>query len=245
MRHAEEPITLIVGVSPTGTGAAIARRLAHAGHHLVLGSRRIKPLVPFQEELQEHAKSVRLMRADATTPRHIRHLLDDILVHNGRLDNFVYTPGRPITGPFLETPIEALDVQFQENVRAPWQWMQSVVPVMAEHDGGTLVFLSASAGDRGAPHLSAYSAAKHALHGLVEAVAAEFGDKNVRPVSLVIDGPLEREEQAEEPPLGEAKTPRIHLSELAESVLYLIEQEPPAMSTEHWLTPHESRTDRR
>lgn len=240
MRHAEEPITLIVGVSPTGTGAAIARRLARAGHHLVLGARRIRPLAPLQEELQEQAESVRLLRCDATKPRHIRHLLDDILVHNGRLDNFVYTPGRPITGPFLETPIEALDVQFQENVRAPWQWMQSVVPVMQEHGGGTLVFLSATAGDRGAAHLSAYSAAKHALHGLVESIAAEFGESLVRPVSLVIDGQLERDEEAQEPPLAAGKTHPIKLSELADAVLFLIEQDAPAMSTEHWLTPRTS-----
>jgi NAD(P)-dependent dehydrogenase (short-subunit alcohol dehydrogenase family) len=237
MRHAEEPITLIVGVSPTGVGATIAHRLAGEHHHLVLGSRRTKQLGGLQQTLMEKAGSVRLLRCDATRPRHVRHLIDDILVHYGRLDNFVFTPGRPITGPFLETPIEALDVQFQENVRAPWLWMQSIIPVMQEHGGGTLVLLSAASGHEGAPHLSAYSASKHALHGLVESVASEFQQELIKPVALVIDGELERSGKAEEPPLGEQSAPQISLDQVAEAVSTIINQDALAIGTQYWLTP--------
>lgn len=237
MRHAEEPISLIVGVSPTGVGAVIARRLAKEGHHLVLASRRHKELGPLQAALQEQAGSVRVMRVDATRPRHIRHLVDDILVHNGRVDNFVYTPGRPLTGPFLETPVEALDIQLEENVRTPWHWMQSLVPVMREHGGGTLIFLSATAGDQGMPHLSAYSAAKHALHGLIEAVAMEHEEAFIKPVALVIDGELERVEKAHEPPLTIERVRPVRLEQVAEGVLYLINQDALAMGTEHRITP--------
>lgn len=237
MRHAEEPITLIVGVSPTGVGAAIARRLAQEGHHLVLASRRAKELGPLEAELREQAGSVRVMRCDATKRRHCSHLIDDILVHNGRLDNFVYTPGRPMVGPFLETPIEALDVQLEENLRTPWRWLQNVLPVMREHGGGTIVFLSAGTGNRGAPHLGAFSAAKHALHGLLETVAREHERESVQTVALVIDGDLERDKKAEEPPLTHGNEATVRLSAVADAVAEIINEDAPAMNTEYWLGP--------
>ncbi len=239
MRHAEEPISLIVGVSPTGVGAAIARRLAREQHHLILASRRPKELTALQAELAAHAGSIRVVRGDATRHRHARHIVDDILVHNGRVDNLVYTPGRAITGPFLETPQQALDVQLEENIRTPWQWMQTVVPVMRDNGGGTLVFLSATAGSRGLGHLSAYSAAKHGLHGLVEAVGHEHHHEFVQPVCLVINGELELEAPGE-PPLFKNPLKQISLQRVADEVLFLINQDAYAMGPEHWLSPKES-----
>lgn len=242
MRHAEEPISLIVGVSPTGVGAAIARRLAREHHHLILASRRPKELGALQAELEPRAASIRVLRADASRHRHARHIVDDILVHNGRVDNLVYTPGRAIMGPFLETPQQALDVQIEENLRTPWHWMQSVIPVMRDNGGGTLVFLSATAGSRGLAHFSAYSAAKHGLHGLVEAVGQEHHQQLVQPVCLVINGELEREGPSE-PPLFKNPLKQISLQRVAEEVLFLINQDAFAMGPEHWLSPSAGEDD--
>jgi hypothetical protein len=38
----------------------------------------------------------------------------------------------PIVGPFLETPPVALTTQLEDNLIAPWHWMQALVRVM--HD---------------------------------------------------------------------------------------------------------------
>lgn len=238
MRHADEPISLIVGVSPAGVGAAIARRLAREGHHLILASRRPKELRELLDELEPFAGSVRVLRGDATRHRHARHIVDDILVHYGRVDNLVYTPGRAIMGPFLETPAQALEVQIEENVRSPWHWMQAVVPVMRDNGGGTLVFLSATAGSRGLARFSAYSAAKHGLHGLVESVGQEYHTELVQPVCLVINGELEREAPTE-PPMFKNPLKQVSLRRVADEVLFLINQDAFAMGPEHWLTPSE------
>ncbi len=57
-------------------------------------------------------------------------------------------------------------------------------------DDGSLVNVVSSAGTRGAPGMSAYSAAKHAVVGLTRTAAIDFAARGIR-VNAVAPGPIE------------------------------------------------------
>lgn len=237
VRHAQEPITLLVGVSPGGVGAEVARRLAREGHHLILATRRQREMASLQDELEGVARSVRVLKVDATRERHINHAVDDVLIQYGRVDNLVYTPGRAIVGPFLETPLVAVNTQLEDNLVAPWLWMQALVRVMRQHSGGRLIFLSAAAGRRGHAGMSGFSAAKHALSGLVEAVAREHRGEGIQPVALVLNGVLDQPANRERMPNKEDWGDTISMAGVCDAVVYLMNQDERAMTHELWLTP--------
>ncbi|MBW3581934.1 MAG: SDR family oxidoreductase [Euryarchaeota archaeon] len=241
MRHAEEPVTLIIGASGQGIGPAVAERLAHDGHRLFLVGRSATALEALAERVKDVAPSVWLHPGDATKPRIIRHVVDDVLLHYGRLDNLVYTPSASSFGPFLEESPKDLEEHLKVSVEAPWLWMQTAIPQMLASNGGRLIFMNATAGKRGFADMAAFSAAKHALHGLVEAVAREHRRAGIQPVSLILDGMLDHAGMRERFPDKEDWSDTISMEAVAGAVSYLCRQDVRGMSHELWLTPSNER----
>ena len=77
-----------------------------------------------------------------------------------------------------ETTDEDWDFQFRVNTFGVFNCLRSLVPVM--EDGGAIVVIDSMAGLRGAPLLSAYSASKFAVTGLIEAATPEFANRGIR-----------------------------------------------------------------
>jgi 3alpha(or 20beta)-hydroxysteroid dehydrogenase len=72
------------------------------------------------------------------------------------------------------------------NQNAVFFGMQSVLPTMLEHGGGSIVNISSIAGlvaVVGCPQL-AYVGSKFAVRGMTKHVAVEYGDKNIRVNSI-------------------------------------------------------------
>jgi NAD(P)-dependent dehydrogenase (short-subunit alcohol dehydrogenase family) len=57
---------------------------------------------------------------------------------------------------------------------APFQYLRAAVPAMKEAKFGRIIVIASSAGLIGEPNVSAYTAAKHGVIGLVRAAAAEL-----------------------------------------------------------------------
>jgi 3-hydroxybutyrate dehydrogenase len=68
-----------------------------------------------------------------------------------------------------------MDVNFMGVVHA----MQAVLPAMRDRPYGRIVVIASTAGLKGYPYVSAYSAAKHAVVGLVRSVALELAATRV------------------------------------------------------------------
>jgi 3-hydroxybutyrate dehydrogenase len=68
-----------------------------------------------------------------------------------------------------------MDVNFMGVVHA----MQAVLPAMRDRPYGRIVVIASTAGLKGYPYVSAYSAAKHAVVGLVRSLALELAGTRV------------------------------------------------------------------
>ena len=95
------------------------------------------------------------------------------------IDILVANAGAAESAPFLKSDAalfgRMLDVNFMGVVHAA----QAVLPAMVARRHGRIVAVASTAGLKGYGYVSAYSAAKHAVIGLVRSVALEVANKGV------------------------------------------------------------------
>lgn len=103
----------------------------------------------------------------------------------GTLDVLVNNAGVAYAGSFLETPPEMRELQIDVNLRGVVNGMGAVLPGMTARGRGHVVNVASLAGKLATPNAAIYTAAKHAVVGLTEAVRAEIHDSGVR-VSAVL-----------------------------------------------------------
>ncbi len=87
--------------------------------------------------------------------------------------------GQPSSAPFAKSDAalfqRMMDVNFMGVVYA----VQAVLPAMKERRYGRVVAVASTAGLKGYAYVSAYSAAKHAVVGLVRSLALELANAGV------------------------------------------------------------------
>src|SRR3546814_15202738 len=77
--------------------------------------------------------------------------------------------------------------------------MRHEIPAIVDSGGGSIVNCASTAGLRGAPTVSAYTAAQHGVVGLTRVAAKEYGRAGVR-VTAICPGPVDT--QTFHPPLS-------------------------------------------
>ncbi|HYD54602.1 MAG TPA: SDR family oxidoreductase [Gemmatimonadaceae bacterium] len=156
-------VTVITGASG-GIGAALARRLGHAGHRLVLGARRADALQEVAESITSTAIAV---PTDVTVRAEVDALGRAALERFGRVDVWVNNAGRGLTAPVLALTDAQLDDMVTVNVKSALYGMQTIVPHFVERGEGHLINVSSFLARAPIASVrSAYSAAKAMLNSL-------------------------------------------------------------------------------
>jgi SDR family mycofactocin-dependent oxidoreductase len=110
------------------------------------------------------------------------------MVHFGRLDAVVAAAGVVVGGlPQWETPDQHLRTLIDVNVLGVWNTATATIPTMLaspERSGCRFVALASAAGERGLPHLTGYTASKHAVIGIVRGLAADLVGTGVTAVAI-------------------------------------------------------------
>lgn len=113
---------------------------------------------------------------DVRARSEVQAAVDLALATWGRLDVAVAAAAVVAGGrPLWED--DSLDLLWDVDVRGVWHTAAAAVPAMlagADPGGCRFVALASAAGDRGLFHLAAYTAAKHAVVGLVRGLAADL-----------------------------------------------------------------------
>lgn len=122
--------------------------------------------------------------ADLTSQAGLQIVLD--AAGDGGLHAVVHSAGACQLGTVAETTAEALDLQWQVNLRAPFLLTRALLPLLIEAQGH-VVFVNSGAGKRANPGWGAYAATKFGLRALADALRAEVASEGVR-VSTVYPG---------------------------------------------------------
>jgi NAD(P)-dependent dehydrogenase (short-subunit alcohol dehydrogenase family) len=101
------------------------------------------------------------------------------------LDVLVYCAGANRPEPFADVSAETFDALFALNVRAAYFTAQAAARrMLREGTAGAIVLLSSQMGHVGAPERTVYCATKHAVEGMVKAMAVELAPHGIRVVSV-------------------------------------------------------------
>jgi NAD(P)-dependent dehydrogenase (short-subunit alcohol dehydrogenase family) len=120
------------------------------------------------------ASGVSWSAADVRRPPDVTAMVETAIAALGGLDALVYCPGVAAVGPLELVSAEEWSEVFEVNTRGFGLAVSAALPHWRAHSGGSAVALSSQAGRRGQALISAYSASKAALDGLVRALAVEL-----------------------------------------------------------------------
>ena len=170
----------VVAGAGRGIGAATALAFASAGAAaLTLIARTRSALEEVAAAARDRGAEVRAVPCDVTDERALQAVFDGIEA----LDVLVYAAGDNVPQPLGEVELATADRLWAVNVRAALHAAREAV-VRMPAAGGAVVLVSSQMGHVGAPRRSVYCATKHAVEGLVRALAVELAPRGVRVVSV-------------------------------------------------------------
>jgi NAD(P)-dependent dehydrogenase (short-subunit alcohol dehydrogenase family) len=168
--------TCLVTGAGRGTGGVIASRLSAAGHRVALTARTRDQLEAVAGALPGPSLVV---PADVTGPAAADEVIGAVEGAWGPVEVLVLNAGAGVSAPLARTTDEDWQHMLDLNLTAPFRFLRRAVPAMAEAGWGRVVVIASVAARQGAPYISAYSAAKHGVLGLVRSAAAELAGTGV------------------------------------------------------------------
>lgn len=176
----EGKAVLVTGGS-RGLGLAIAQGLLEAGARVVVAARTAPPLP------QLRFLSCDLMDANARAG-----LVDRVVAELGGIDVLVHCAGQQHRQPAAEYPLDTFEEIYQLHVVAGMDVCQQAARYMLPRGAGKIILVSSVLGFQGGITVPAYSAAKHAMVGLVRALANEWASHGVN-VNAIAPGYMNTE----------------------------------------------------
>jgi 3-oxoacyl-[acyl-carrier protein] reductase len=225
-----EQVAIVTGAgSPGGIGFAVARRLHKAGLHVAITST-TERIHERMKELAANGDRVSAYVADLTDEAAGGEMVEAVLRTNGRIDVLINNAGMAQTGrPFDDTTlIESIYADWRRQIEitlhTAYLMTRAVLPAMLTRKYGRIVNISSVTGPLVSfPGLTAYSAAKAGMEGMMRALALEVGAhgitvNSVAPGWIATASSTEAERSpALHTPVGRAGTP----DEVAAAVAFL------------------------
>lgn len=233
----QQRVTVVTG-GGRGIGAAVAVRLARAGHHIGIGYESGRDSAE-QTARAVHAEGVRAVpvQLDVSAEDQVDRLFDVVRQELGPVTGLVNNAG--VTGPlgrFTQTPTTVMRRVLDVNVLGALLCARRALLEMSTRhggEGGCVVNISSGAATLGAPgEYVHYAASKAAVDAMTVGLAKEFGPEGVRvnsvqPGAVLTDmhaamgDPDRAWRKAETIPLGRPGEPR----EIADAVAWLMSDE--------------------
>ncbi len=175
MFRLDQKHALVTGAG-SGIGKAIAQLFAEAGATVCVtdldsdgGNRTV-------EEIRSRGGKASFERLDVSVPEQSLALAERI----PNLDVLVNNAGIGHVGDLLGTAAADLDRLHTVNVRGPFNLCKAFVPAMLQRGSGSIIMLASIGGLVGVRDRLAYTTSKHAVVGMIRALALDHSATGVR-----------------------------------------------------------------
>ena len=171
-------VALVTG-SSRGIGLAAARALGGQGATVVLHGRDAAALEPVSRMLREEGIRTDAQAFDITDLAAACAAVDRIVERHGALDILLANAGMPHRQELLAYEVADFEQVVFTNLTAQWSLARQAARHMAKAGGGRIIFTGSITAIRGRPNVTAYTAAKGALHALARQWSSELAPKGI------------------------------------------------------------------
>jgi NAD(P)-dependent dehydrogenase (short-subunit alcohol dehydrogenase family) len=177
-------VALVTGGS-SGIGRATAIKFGERGAKVVVAARREKESKETVEMIRKAGGEATFLQTDVRIASQVENMVQQTLKKYGRLDIAFNNAGvGGIMARLVHTSEELFDEVVGTNFKGVWLSMKYEIPVMQKQGGGVIINNASIAGVATAERLSVYSGSKHAVVGISNAAATEYGKDNIRVVAI-------------------------------------------------------------
>jgi NAD(P)-dependent dehydrogenase (short-subunit alcohol dehydrogenase family) len=240
-----KPTAIVVGVgSDAGLGAALCRRFATGGHHVVIVGRTPERAGRVSDAIRQNGGSAEPITADATREEDIARVFEHAFSQSPERqqpDLIVFNAGANQAIDFRS--LEAADFEkfWRVGCYAGFLVGRESARRMAPLGRGTILFTGASASMRGKPQYAHFAAAKAGLRVVAQSMAREFGPMGLHVAHIVIDGGIDGDVLRTRRPdvvAARGEDGLLQTAAIAETYWNIYRQHPSAWSHEVDLRPY-------
>lgn len=222
MTDPKPPLTgrraLVTGAG-RGIGRVIALGLARAGAAVAIASRTEAELLAVAHEIERSGGQAVVHPTDIADESAVQALAGSLRAEWGYLDILVNNAAQFARGPAASLRLEDWNRVIAANLTGPFLVCREMLPLLRKGKGGTIVFLSSTAGKRGYAEGAAYAASKHGLMGFAHSLLYEVRSDDIR-VVVVSPSLVDTRRVTDRPVAREGKGSRLRAEDVAEAVVF-------------------------
>src|SRR5277367_6438871 len=186
---------VVVGVgAERGLGAALCRRFAAEGYHVLVAGRTPEKLEQVAQAIRVAGGSAEPVVVDATREDEVAHLFDRAMSPGGGhepADLVVFNAGNNQRIDFRALTARQFEDFWRVGCFGGFLVGREAARRLAALGRGTIMFTGASASLRGKPGYAQFAAAKAGLRMVAQSMAREFGPLGLHVAHVVVDGGID------------------------------------------------------
>lgn len=172
------PVVVITGAG-SGLGQALSACAAAGGCQLVLLGRRLDALEQTARLLSGKAPTPLCLACDVTDTAQRQAVMAQIEQRFGRIDKLINNAGVVPVGEITTCTDEQVMATLATNLAAPLGMVRDALPLLKRSDKPHVVNIGSMFGEIAFPLFAAYSASKHGLRGLSDALRRELAPMGI------------------------------------------------------------------
>jgi NAD(P)-dependent dehydrogenase (short-subunit alcohol dehydrogenase family) len=172
--------TVLITGATDGLGKAAALLLAERGYNVFAAGRSAAKREELDAVAREKKLPLQSMEMDVCDDASVKRAVSSVLAQRGAIDVLINNAGLAYVATVEDMTMEDWRKQFETNFFGALRVTREVLPQMRERRSGRILMMSSVSGLVTPPTQGAYSASKHALEGLSNALRLELHPFNVK-----------------------------------------------------------------
>ncbi len=186
---------VVVGVgAELGLGAALCRRFASEGHHVLVAGRTASKVERVAKSIALSGGSAEPIAMDTAREDDVVRLFDRAMAPAPGLapaDLVVFNAGNNRRVDFRELPAALFEEMWRVGCYGGFLVGREAARRLVPLGRGTVVFTGASASLRGKPGYAQFAASKAGLRAIAQSMAREYGPLGIHVAHVIVDGAID------------------------------------------------------